>query len=65
VPVTVGDAFAAGTPQPLFQPRVMGIAVRGLIRPWRDGRFIVHAPLGKEATPPITVVMNWTEALRR
>ncbi len=64
VPVQTGAAFSAGTPQVLFQARFAPVPARGLYRPTPDGqRFLVLAPLGREAIPPTTVVLNWTTAL--
>ena len=64
VPVAGEKSFVAGAPQKLFQARVLGIQARALFQPWRD-RFLVHTRLAADATPPITVVLNWTEAVRR
>src|SRR6185436_7974842 len=64
VPIQTAPSFSAGTPQALFQARFAPITARGLYRPARDGqRFLVIAPLGREAVPPTTVVLNWTSAL--
>lgn len=65
VPVQAGTAFSAGTPQALFQARFASMNARGLYRPTPDGqRFLVLAPLGRDAIPPTTVVLNWSAALR-
>jgi hypothetical protein len=64
VPIEKGPTFAAGTPQALFRARFAPVTARGLYRPTPDGqRFLVLAPLGRDAMQPATVVMNWTAAL--
>jgi len=65
VPIEKGTAFAAGTPQPLFQARFAPVVARGLYRPAPDGqRFLVLAPLAKDAMRPGVVVLNWAAALQ-
>ena len=58
VPVTVNAAALtvdAGTPVPLFSVRP-----GSTFDVTRDGRrFLINAPRGDAATPPITVVLNW------
>ncbi len=57
--------FSGGTPQALFQARFAATNARGLYRPTPDGqRFLVVAPLGRDAMAPATVVLNWPNALR-
>jgi eukaryotic-like serine/threonine-protein kinase len=64
VPIEKGPTFAAGTPAALFRARFAPVAARGLYRPTPDGqRFLVLAPLGRDAMQPATVVLNWTAAL--
>ena len=64
-PVQTTPTFNAGTPQALFKARFALINARGLYRPTRDGqRFLMLETLGKEAIPSLTVVLNWTGALR-
>jgi Tol biopolymer transport system component len=64
VPIEKGAVFSAGTPQPLFQARFAPATTRALYRPTPDGqRFLIVAPLGREAMQPATVVLNWTSAL--
>ncbi|MGE0453178.1 MAG: protein kinase [Vicinamibacteria bacterium] len=66
VSVETGAAFSTGTPQPLFQARFASIAARGLYRATPDGqRFLVLAPLGRDALPPTTVVLNWLAAIEQ
>ena len=65
VPIHQGPTFSSGTPQPLFESTFAAINARGLYRPTADGqRFLVLAPLGRDAIPPTTVVLNWTAAPR-
>jgi Tol biopolymer transport system component len=66
VPVQIGGTFVPGLPVPLFQTRFATVTVRGRYRPTRDGqRFLVLAPLSREAEQPAAVVLNWTAALPR
>ena len=59
-----GDASPPARPQPLFQARFAAVTARGLYRPTPDGqRFLILAPLGRDAMQPATVVLNWTSAL--
>ncbi len=65
VPVLSGPTFQTGTPQPLFQATFAAVNARGLYRPTADGqRFLVVSPIGREALPPATIVMNWSAAPR-
>ena len=65
VPVLPGPTFQTGTPQPLFQATFAAVNARGLYRPTADGqRFLVVSPIGREALPPATIVMNWSAAPR-
>jgi eukaryotic-like serine/threonine-protein kinase len=65
VPVDAGSTFNVGTPQALFETRFAAITVRGLYRPSADGqRFLVLAPLARDAEQPASVVLNWTAALK-
>jgi Tol biopolymer transport system component len=66
VSVNAGASFSAGTPEKLFTPRVNPIPMRGHYRPTADGqRFLFLSPLGRDSITPMTVVLNWTEALKR
>jgi Tol biopolymer transport system component/predicted Ser/Thr protein kinase len=59
-----GAVLTAGTPRPLFSERFDSTAARDHYVPARDGkRFLVVAPLGREALTPTTVVLNWTAGL--
>lgn len=64
VPVRLGGTFVPGVPVPLCQGRFATVTVRGRYRPTKDGqRFLVLAPLSREAEQPAAVVLNWTSAL--
>lgn len=62
-----------GVPVPLFQSRVAiggNVGIGGyLSRPMYavapDGRFLMVVTAEDTAPPPITIVLNWTAALRR
>ncbi len=64
VPIRIGTTIEAGAPQSLF-------VLRGSqgFTPSRDGqRFLVVEPAGggeAAAVPPVTVVLNWQEALKK
>jgi Tol biopolymer transport system component len=65
VAVEAGSTFTVGTPQQLFETRFAAITVRGVYRPTPDGqRFLVLAPLARDAEQPASVVLNWTAALK-
>ena len=65
VAIDKGETFTAGTPQPLFRARFSPVNARGLYRPTPDGqRFLILAPLGRDAIQPATVVLNWTSAIQ-
>jgi Tol biopolymer transport system component len=55
------ENFEAGVPRPLFQATVQtGLPTRSHYVPTRDGqRFLILAPLAREALTPTTVVVNW------
>ena len=66
VPVNAGPSFRA-FPKPLFQTQVpSGInSINMHYVPSRDGRrFLVNTQIGEPAPNPITVVLNWTAALK-
>ena len=66
VDVQAGTTVTAGAPQPLFQGRFDSAVAREHYIPARDGkRFLVVAPLGREAMTPTTVVLNWNADLGR
>jgi Tol biopolymer transport system component len=65
VPVQRGDTFTAGTPAQLFQTRFAAVLARTRYRPAPDGqRFLVLAPVARDAEQPAAVVLNWTAALK-
>ena len=64
-----GKTLDLGTPVPLFRPR---LASGSGATPGRaqytvapDGRFLVNTVVEDTAASPITVVVNWTEALAK
>jgi eukaryotic-like serine/threonine-protein kinase len=62
VEVAAGQELRAGTPTPLFQ--VPSGAIVGDVS--ADGkRFLLAIPAGPSATPPFTVVLNWTAGLKK
>jgi Tol biopolymer transport system component/DNA-binding winged helix-turn-helix (wHTH) protein len=66
VPVRAGRSFNAGPPEPLFHTHVWGLTPNQVYAVTKDGqRFLVNAlkqqPSG---TAPLTVVLNWTPAIR-
>jgi Tol biopolymer transport system component len=66
VPITAGaSTFEWGAPQPLFQTMFRGGTYASYV-PARDGQqFLVNVPPGLEDVTPITVLVNWTAALRK
>jgi hypothetical protein len=61
-----GDAFQAGVPQALFLGRFQPGTVRNRYCPAPDGqKFLVVAPLGRDAMAPTTVVLNWWAGLEK
>jgi eukaryotic-like serine/threonine-protein kinase len=66
--VGVGPGPSFGAPKELFQVRVAaGVNLnRSHYVPSRDGRrFLINTPIGDPAMVPITVVLNWTAALKK
>jgi Tol biopolymer transport system component len=64
--VREGTAFEAGVPKALFLGRFEPTNTRNRYVPAADGqRFLLVAPLGRDAMAPTTVVLNWFEALRK
>jgi Tol biopolymer transport system component/predicted Ser/Thr protein kinase len=63
VEVKGGTKFEAGLPKPLFDARVP------VFQAWydvsKDGRFLIPVPLEPSANTPMTVVINWTAALKK
>jgi Tol biopolymer transport system component len=65
VPVTTGATFEAGQPRDLFDVRLQPILLRNRWLVSRDGtRFLFLQPEGAARALPMTVVLNWPEALR-
>jgi Tol biopolymer transport system component len=66
--VSVGPGPSFGVPKMLFQTRVpAGVSANRVhYVPSRDGRrFLVNTQTGEAPNSPITVVVNWTAALRK
>ena len=64
VPVTPGPSFSAGTPRELFDVRLQPIIVRNRWLATPDGeRFLLLQPQGSNRSLPMTVVLDWAEAL--
>jgi serine/threonine protein kinase len=66
--VAVGPGPSFGAPTELFQVRVAaGVSsFRTHYVPSRDGkRFLINTPTGDAAIVPITIVLNWTAALKK
>ena len=64
---TSGTEFSFETPKPLFKTRIMNwnLNFHELdISP--DGqRFLIGTVIGEPTSPPPTVILNWTAALKR
>ncbi len=66
VDVKAGTAFEAGVPKALFLGRFQPRTARNRFVPSGDGqRFLIVAPLGRDAMAPTTVVLNWFAGLGR
>ncbi len=66
VEIRADGGFQAGVPKPLFVGRFESGIARNKYLPAPDGqRFLIVAPLGKEAMTPTTVVLNWFADLGR
>jgi hypothetical protein len=62
---TGASTFEAGIPRTLFAPPLASDQRRNRYVVTADGkRFLVRTPVG-ETSMPITVVMNWTAAVKR
>jgi serine/threonine protein kinase len=65
VAVHAGLSLDPGTPKQLFQFHGASDFLGGSYDVGADGqRFLVSALVGDEASPPLTVVINWTAALK-
>ena len=66
VAVEAGETFRAGQPAPLFEARIFPRIQRNRYVVSADGeRFLLMTPLESQSLPPVTVVVNWQEALRK
>jgi hypothetical protein len=70
VPVTTDGAFRARTPMALFSteldPLGLPITGRNQYQVAADGqRFLMNQPRGEGAPSPVTVLVNWPEAVKR
>jgi Tol biopolymer transport system component len=60
------DIVEVSVPIPLFRPTVRSTLLRNHYDVAPNGdRFLINTPVQDEATAPITVVLNWTAALRQ
>jgi serine/threonine protein kinase len=65
VPVSAGTTFTAGQPKELFDVRLQPILLRNRWLANRDDtRFLFLEPEGAARALPMTIVLNWPEALR-
>jgi eukaryotic-like serine/threonine-protein kinase len=65
VPVTAAATFAAGQPKELFDVRLQPIQIRNRwLANREDTRFLFLEPEGAARALPMTVVLNWPEALK-
>ena len=66
VGVAAGSNFDPGAPKPIFQTQVSGYAAPNRYVVTSDGqRFLVNSPVEEVSQTPITVILNWTAALKR
>jgi Tol biopolymer transport system component len=66
VDVVAREGFEAGIPRPLFLEQVVPGPSRNKHLMSGDGkRFLIVAPLGRDALTPTTIVMNWHAELAR
>jgi Tol biopolymer transport system component len=57
---SAGNDFQAGVPKDLFPIRIRPGNPRNKYAPSPDGqRFVIAAPLGRDAMAPTTIVLNW------
>ena len=64
VDVKIGAGFEAGVPKALFLGRFQPANARNRFVPSADGqKFLIVAPLGRDAMAPTTVVLNWFAGL--
>jgi Tol biopolymer transport system component len=67
VAVGGGPSFDAGRPRPLFSPNAWKLTANQVYAVTKDGqRFLVNVtPQKSSDAAPLTVVLNWTEAIHR
>ena len=63
VPITPGPQFQPGVPQPLFDVRLS--SANATFDVSADGRFLLAMPAEQAASSPMTVVLNWRQALTK
>jgi hypothetical protein len=64
VEIKPGTKFEAGLPKPLFDVRFPGGPFASYdVSP--DSRFLIPIPVEQTANAPMTVVVNWTAALKK
>jgi hypothetical protein len=61
---TMGAAFTASAPEPLFQTRINQATNRQQYDVARDGRFLILTDLPETSTEPIHLLLNWHPMLR-
>jgi Tol biopolymer transport system component len=65
VDIKSGASIEPGIPRQLFRTRLIPSAISDQYAVTGDGqRFLVLTPVGEASESPITVVMNWTAALK-
>jgi serine/threonine protein kinase len=70
VTVKAGTTFEAGTPEPLFQTRIYGLAVSSYYSQQYDvtpdgQRFLLDLDASDVNAAPLTVVLDWTAGLQK
>jgi hypothetical protein len=68
VPVRAAQTFEAGVPTPLFETRVGSLNpdFRNQYAVSSDGnRFLINTVSEGSSSSPITIVLNWTETLKK
>jgi hypothetical protein len=69
VEITAGTVFQAGTPKPLFPAQFSSSPGAIFWSSWdvtSDGnRFLINITADESTASPITIVTNWTAALKK
>ena len=66
VDIKAGATIDSGNPHVLFDTGLTVDPIRDQFAATADGqRFLVQLPVAEASPAPITVVLNWTAALRR